>query len=140
MENKFKGYYWDKESKKPASAEEINAKIEEAKDPSITFKLSELENLNVDTLKKKLEEGKEEITFYGKCFALVNSMLFICIKVCYFYSILISRYDKIPLITIKVKMLNFTDSFILLFILDAGELVIIAIPQEIANGRIKENK
>lgn len=66
MENKFKGYYWDKESKKPASAEEINAKIEEAKDPSITFKLSELENLNVDTLKKKLEEGKEEITFYGK--------------------------------------------------------------------------
>lgn len=66
MENKFTGYYWDKEGKKPASAEEINAKIEEAKDPSITFKLSELENLKVDTLQKKLEEGKEEITFYGK--------------------------------------------------------------------------
>lgn len=66
MEHKFKGFYLDKESKKPASADEINAKIEEAKDPSITFKLSELENLNVDTLKKKLEESKEEITFYGK--------------------------------------------------------------------------
>lgn len=66
MENKFTGYYWDKESKKPASAEEINAKIEEAKDPSITFKLSELENLNVDTLKKKFEVCNGEITFYGK--------------------------------------------------------------------------
>lgn len=66
MEHKFKGFYWNKEGTKRASAEEINAKIEEAKDPSITFKLSELENLNVDTLKKKLEEGKEEITFYGK--------------------------------------------------------------------------
>lgn len=66
MENKFKGFYWDKESKKPASAEEINAKIEEAKDPSITFKLSELENLKVDTLQKKLEVCNGEITFYGK--------------------------------------------------------------------------
>ena len=66
MKNKFSGFYWDKEGKKPASADEINAKIGEAKDPSITFKLSELENLNVDTLKKKLEESKEEITFYGK--------------------------------------------------------------------------
>lgn len=62
MKNKFSGFYWDKESKKPASAEKINAKIEEAKDPSITFKLSELENLNVDTLKKKLEESSGEFT------------------------------------------------------------------------------
>lgn len=43
------------------------AKVKEAKDPAITFKLSELENLNVDTLKKKLEESSGEFTFYCKC-------------------------------------------------------------------------
>ena len=36
MKNKFSGFSWDKEGKKPASADEINAKIGEAKDPSIT--------------------------------------------------------------------------------------------------------
>lgn len=30
MKNKFSGFYWDKEGKKPASADEINAKIGEA--------------------------------------------------------------------------------------------------------------
>ena len=66
MGYKFKGFYWNKEGTKRASEKDIMAKVKEAKDPSITFKLSELENLKVDTLKKKLEEGKEEITFYGK--------------------------------------------------------------------------
>ena len=52
MEHKFKGFYWDKDCKKKASEKDIMAKVKEAKDPAITFKLSELENLNVDTLKK----------------------------------------------------------------------------------------
>jgi hypothetical protein len=67
MEHKFKGFYWDKDCKKKASEKDIMAKVKEAKDPAITFKLSELENLNVDTLKKKLEESSGEFTFYCKC-------------------------------------------------------------------------
>lgn len=65
MEHKFKGFCWDKEGKKAASEEELRAKIEEAKNPSITFKLSELENFDVDALKEKVKK-ESEFTFYGK--------------------------------------------------------------------------
>ena len=64
MENKFKGYYWDKEGKQPASEDELKAKIKEAGDPFITLKLSDL--IDKNKLMKKLEVCNGKITFYGK--------------------------------------------------------------------------
>ena len=64
MENKFKGFYWDKEGKKKASPKEINEKVEELQDPFITLKLSDLKDIN--KLMQKLEVCNGEITFYGK--------------------------------------------------------------------------
>lgn len=64
MEYKFKGFYWDKESKKKASEKDIMAKVEEAKDPEITVKLSDLKDTS--KLMQKLEVDNKEITFYCK--------------------------------------------------------------------------
>ena len=64
MENKFKGFYWDKEGKKKASSKDIMEKLEEAKDPEITVKLSDLKDTN--KLMQKLEVCNGEFTFYGK--------------------------------------------------------------------------
>ena len=64
MEYKFKGFFADKEGKQKMNAKNIREKIEEAKKPEITVKLSELKNIN--KLVQKLKEGNDGITFYGK--------------------------------------------------------------------------
>ena len=62
MEHKIKGFCWDKESTKKASSKDIMEKLEEAKDPEITVKFSDL--IDLSKLRQKLEEGNKEVTFY----------------------------------------------------------------------------
>ena len=67
MEHKFKGFYLDKEGKQQVNPEEISAKVKDLKDPEITFKLNELEHLDLKTLiTSKVDEANEGITFYAK--------------------------------------------------------------------------
>ena len=64
MERQFKGFYLDKEGKQKLTAKDLRKKIEEAEDPEITVKLSDLKDIN--KLLQKFKDGTEEITFYGK--------------------------------------------------------------------------
>lgn len=65
MENKFKGFYWDKEGKKKASPNEINNEVEVLTDPFITLKISAQGQIDLQRW-LKFEKINNGVTFYGK--------------------------------------------------------------------------
>lgn len=65
MENKFKGFYLDKEGKNKASSNEINNEVEVLKDPFITLKMSAQGQIDLQRW-LKFEKINNGVTFYGK--------------------------------------------------------------------------